>query len=255
MSEVQEPFETSKADSPDVKQVERKAIALSDDGQLLPTDHVQLKSVLTTIADGGGFPKRFDTLPKQIAAYNLARALMKDRWQMALNNIAAIQGQMMIYGELPRSLAEQTKEVEEFRVYVIDKNYVEICTENKNLNEVPYAGVCEVKRKGRTKNQYTYTMDEARKAGQYPPMKYDYKTQKSTPNPDSPWEKFTKIMLIRKAQALGVKFEFPDALAGAPIAEYESDVLPDYIPVKDVGPTVDKAALINEKFTRKTNEQ
>src|SRR5690606_40591091 len=112
MSET-EPVEEVKTET---KTVERKSIQLSDDGQLLPADHQQLKAVLSTIAEGGGFPKRFDTLPKQIAAYNLARALMSDRWQMALNNIAAIQGQMMIYGELPRSLAEQTKEVSVFRV-------------------------------------------------------------------------------------------------------------------------------------------
>jgi len=236
------------------KIIEAKSISLNESGQLQPSDHNQLKAVVKTIAEGGGFPKRFDTLPKQIAAYNLSRALMGDRWQMALNNIADIQGQMTIYGEMPRALAENTREVKEFKIYAIDKDYKEICTTNRNLDSEVYAGVCEVQRIGRDKKEFTYSIDEAKKAGQYPPMKAEWVNNKRTgnmiQNEDSPWSKFTKIMLLRKAQAMAVKFEFPDALAGAPIAEYDTDELPDYMPVKDVTPTVDKAALINEKFNQ-----
>lgn len=247
MSTVEEPYEENKTDQkPEVK--ESKAIVLDEHGQLLPTDHQQLKAILKTIAEGGGLPSRFDTLPKQIAAYNLARALMADRWQLAVNNIASIHGQMTIYGELPRTLAEETKEVSEFHVYVIDKNYKRICLENENLDEAPFAGVCEVQRGQRMKNQFTYTLKEAEKAGQYPPTRWDRKTDKRVVNEDSPWLKYTKVMLMRKAQALGVKFTFPEALAGAKIAEYDFDELPDYVPVKDVTP-VDKAKLVNEKFT------
>lgn len=241
-----------KENEPEIK-AEVKAISLNEQGQLLPADHNQLKSVVKTIAEGGGFPKRFDTLPKQIAAYSLGRALMKERWQLAINNIAEIQGQMMIYGELPRALAESTKEVKEFKVFVIDKDYKEICPANKNLDKEPYAGVCRVQRMGRELKEYSYTITEAEKAGQYPPMKAEWKDNKRTGkmilNTDSPWIKFTKIMLMRKSQAMAIKFEFPDALAGACVAEYDTDELPDYVPVKDVTNTsIDKAAILNKKF-------
>ena len=252
MSDTQEPFEVSTADAVvETKTSTAKAIAVQG-GKIQPTTHHELNYILQEIADGGGMPKRFETAAQQLAAYNLARALMGDRWQMAVNHIAPIHGQMMIYGELPRTLAEVTGQVKEFKVYAIDKEYKEICLANKNLHEDVYAGVCEVQRQGRMMKQYSYTLEEARKAGQYPPMKPEWvnkqRTGKMLPNDDSPWSKYTKIMLMRKAQAIGVKFEFPDALAGAPIAEYDADELPDYVPVKDVTPRDDKAKLINEKF-------
>lgn len=224
-------------------------------GHLMPQDHVQLMTVLGQISEGGGFPERFKTRPQRMAAYIMATGLMgKDQWQLAVNNMAIIKNQLSIYGELPGTLAERTGEVKEKKVYLITREYTEICTANKNLDAEAWAGVCRVQRKGREPKEFFYTMDDARKAGQYPPMKPEYKNKQRTgkmiPNEDSPWEKFTKVMLMRKAMALAVKFEFPEALIGVPIAEYDFEQAPDLI--KDVTPQENRAERLqslNNKFT------
>lgn len=190
-------------------------------GALVPKDSSELNRTLANIAAGGGFPARFDTPQKRIAAYNLAHSLTGGKWQLAINHMANIKGQLSIYGELPGDLAERTKEVSEKHVYLIDSNYKMICTENRNLDEEPIAAVCKIQRKGRALKEFSYTVKDAYKAGQLPAKA------------DSAWSKHFKTMLMRKAMALGIKFEFPDAILGTPIAEYDFDEAPD---LKDVTP-------------------
>jgi RecT family len=221
------------------KKIERAAVPV-EAGSLVARDHRELGSILNWISKGGGFPERFKTNEQRIAAYNLSHSLMGAQWQLALNNIAIIKGQMCIYGELPGTLAERTREVTEKEVYLIDSDYKRICIENMNLNSAPFAAVCKIQRKHRAKKEFTYSMEQAIAAGQYPPKKSG-----GDPNPDSPWNKHLKTMLMRKAMALAIKFEFPDALVGVPIAEYEHDAAPDLV---DVTPPADRAAELNRKF-------
>lgn len=197
-------------------------------GALVPTNASELMRTIKQIADGGGFPATFDTDAKRIAAYSLANALMGARWQLALNNIAIIHGKMCIFGELPGALAEQTKEVAEKAVYVVDKEYSKICIANKNLTAEIYAAVCVIQRKGRSKKEFFYTVDEARKAGQLPAAA------------SSPWTKHLKVMLIRKAMAQAIKFEFADAMIGTPVAEYDFDAMPDMVDVKPTSSAMEK---------------
>ncbi len=234
--------------------VEPKAIKTNETGAMVPVDHRELMTIINQVAKGGGFPSRFDTVESKIAAYTLANSLMGTRWQLALNNIANIKGQMVIYGELPGALAEQTKEVQEKKVYCIDLEYKEICPENKNLDAAPLAGVCEIQRKGRGKKKFSYTLAEAKIGGQYPPMKWDKDLKKSVPNTDSPWIKFTKIMLMRKAMGTAIKFEFPDCLVGAPVAEYDFDMAPDLENIRETNPTASAISdELNSEFEDESN--
>lgn len=216
-----------------------------DKGALVPTDALELGAMLGQIAAGGGFPERFDTREKRLAAYHVAQALMGKQWQLALNNIAIIKGQMSIYGELPGALAERTGEVQEKELFVVDRNYVKICLENKNLDAEAWAGVCRIQRKGRAMKEFFYTKDEAIAAGQFPPKRRD-----GSINHDSPWAKFFKIMIMRKALAQGVNFEFSEAKVGVPIAEYDFDTMlddngQDVNTIRDVGGT-DKAQAFRD---------
>jgi hypothetical protein len=222
-----------------------KPIALDKNLVISPTNYAEFKALVTAVSDGGGFPARFKTLPAKIAAASLATSLMGKRWQLALNNIADIKGQLSIFGELPGSIAELTGQVKEKHVFVIDKDYKEICTENKNLHELPFAGVCKIQRDGRALKEFSYTLEEAKTGGQYPATKWDYDNKRSIPNPDSPWMKFTKIMLMRKAMGMAIKFEFPDALVGCPIAEYDFDSAPDLDGTRDATPTQGLAEQMN----------
>lgn len=197
-------------------------------GALVPKNSSELHRTLASIAAGQGFPERFDTPEKRIAAYNLAHSLMGSKWQLALNHMANIKGQLTIYGELPGALAEATGEVVEKKVFALDKDAKVICMENGNLSAPAWAGVCRIKRKGRELKEFSYTMDEAIAAGQYPAKRRDGSIIQ-----ESPWMRHTKVMLMRKAQALAIKFEFPDAILGSTIAEYVFDEAPD---LKDVTP-------------------
>lgn len=253
---VEEPkVETKVEPKVEPKKIEPpKPIELNETGAMVPKDAGQLYRTIEQIAAGGGFPKRFDTPAKRMAAYNLGNALMGSKWQLAINNISDIKGTLSIFGELPGALAEMTGQVKEKEVYCIDEQGEKICVKNKNLNAKPYAGVCNIQKKGRVMKEFTYTLEDATQAEQYPPMKHEWVNNKKTgnkiPDTDSPWLKFTKIMLMRKAMNLAVKMEFPDAIVGVPIAEYDFDAAPDLM--KDVGPYApnkgDRAKDLNSRF-------
>lgn len=192
-------------------------------GMLMPRNAVELGAALSIISQGGGFPERFKSREQRLAAYNLAHSLMGSQWQLALNNLAIVKGQMVIFGELPGTLAERTGQLAEKHTYLIDKEYKKICVENKNLDAEPYAGICRIQKKGRELKEFSWTVDQAKKAGQLPATKPEWvnnrRTGKMIENPDSPWEKHRGMMLMRKAQALGVKFEVPEAMVGVPYSD------------------------------------
>lgn len=245
MEQEQTPIEEPK-DQPQAEAPKRNMIGLDENMSLIPKDATEMKAIIKVIAEGKGFPERFKTAEERIAAFNLATSLMGKKWQLALNNIANIKGQLCVFGELPGAIAEQTGQVAEKQVFVVDKNYDRICLENKNLNAEVYAGICVIQRKGREKKEFFYTIDEAKNAGQYPPMKWDKVKQEKIVNNDSPWMNHTKIMLMRKAMNMAVKFEFPDAMLATPIAEYDFDVAPDL--EKDVTPENSLARELNQEY-------
>ena len=222
-----------------------RTIQLDNSMSLLPSNNEEMARVIAVVSKGGGFPKQFETFEQKVAAFNLATSLMGRRWQLALNNLAIIKEKLMMWGELPGALAQMTGELSYKKVYVIDKDYNEICTSNKNLDAEPFAGVCILKRKGENPitlgDEFTYTIKEAEHAGQYPAKKRD-----GSISHDSPWMKYTKIMLMRKAMGMAMKFKFPDALVGCEIAEYNHDIAPDLQDIREVGKST--ADQINEAY-------
>ncbi len=92
--------------------------------------------------------------------------------------------------------------------------------ENKNLDAEVWAAVCQIKRKNRSMNEYTFTMGEAETAG--------------LKSKSGPWKQYPKIMLARRAIGHAIKFEFPDAVMGVGIAEYDHHQAPDLEPIRDV---------------------
>ncbi len=202
---------------------------------MVPGDSKELSYYLQKIGIGGGFPAIFDTNEKKLAAYNLARALLGDRWQLALNHMAFIEGKLCIYGELPGDAVVRTGQLKNKKVWLIDKDYKEISVANKNLEVEPWGAVMEITRLGHDKNTFHFTIEDARKLGKYP-----------EPNKNKPWAKAIGTMLLRRVQSFGYKFTFPEAFVGVPIAEYDFDVAPDLENIRDVGPAM--ADKLNSKF-------
>lgn len=210
-------------------------MAIGENLQIQPQNTAELMRTVKQLMKGDGFPRHLDTAEKVIAAWNLAASL-KLPPQVAIRNIAVINGTPCIWGDLPKALAENTGELEQFRLICIDKDYQEICLQNKNLDAEPFGAVCKIKRKGRTENEYSYTVTEARNARLLGNPKREV------------WSLYTKVMLMRKAMGMAVRIEFPDALMGCAVAEYDLDQAPD---LKDVTPpTEDKAALVNARFAQ-----
>lgn len=243
--EREEPAAKAAEAPKEAKPVTAVPVAL-DRGVIAPRDASELNRTLEMLAKGNAFPECFDSPPKRLAAYNVARALMGDQWPIALNHLAYIKGKLMMYGELPGAIAQRTGDLQSKEMYLITKDYQRICIENKNLDAEVWGAQCTIKR-GDVSNHFFYTLEEAIKAGQYPPKRRD-----GSPNHDSPWEKHFKVMLMRKAQAQAIKFIFPEALVGVPIAE-DYDEAPDCV---DVTPSKnDIAKDLNSRFAAPPREQ
>lgn len=206
---------------------------------MVAKDTGELHRQIMILMQGQAFPKTIDTPAKALAAWNLAASFKNVAPQRAVARMMYINGSLSIWGELPKALAEGTGELEDMELFLIDKDYKKICVENKNMTADPYAGVCRMKRKHRTKNEYYFTTDEAEKAGLL---------KKS-----GPWQQYAKIMLLWRASGQAYKFEFGDALMGAEIAEYAYNVFPE---TKDVTPitTSDKANILNNTFAATETE-
>jgi hypothetical protein len=179
----------------------------SETGVMIAKDSAELWRQVKILFDGNAFPKTFKTIPQCIAGWNLASSFGPTiSPQRAVSRMMMINDTISIWGELPRALAEATKEVKDFEIFLVDSKQDRICFENKNLQADPYAAICNVQRKGRTKNQYSFTTDDAEKAG----------LLKKT----GPWQQYAKIMMLWKVQGMAWKFDFGDALMGCEIAEY-----------------------------------
>lgn len=194
---------------------------------LVARDNSELVRIIRIMMRGMAFPKTLDTEDKVIAAWQIASSL-KIPPAIAIQNIAIINGSACIWGQLPKALAETTGELQEFKLLRIDKDQKIISLENGNLDKPVWGAVLQIQRKGRSINEYAFTMDDAKKAG------LDKKP--------GPWTQYTATMLCRRVVAQGIKFEFPDALMGVSVAEYDINDAPD---LKDVTPAV--TATVNEE--------
>jgi hypothetical protein len=219
---------------PGVVRATPKELALDPKTQMIMArDNSELVRIIRTFMAGGALPKSLDTEPKVIAAWQMAASLNMPP-AVTIQNMAFINGTLSIWGQLPKALAERTGQLQDFKLFLVDDAFVEISVANKNLRGSPWAAVCQIKRKDRSMNEYVFSMDDAKKAG--------------LTSKQGPWQSYTAIMLRRRATAMAIKFEFPDAVMGVQIAEYDSGEAPD---LKDVTNSLDTAAEINKTLTTK----
>lgn len=197
---------------------------------MVARDNSELIRMIRTFMKGMAFPKTLDTEEKIIAAWQVAASL-KIPPAVAMQNMAVINGSVSIWGQLPKALAEATGEMQDFRQFFIDKDYNEICVKNKNLNVEAWAAVVQIRRKGRSTNEYFFSLDDAKAAG------LDKKS--------GPWRDYRKVMLARRTIGMAIKFEFPDALMGVAIAEYDLHEAPD---LKDVTPKAPAKSDVGNQF-------
>lgn len=205
-----------------------------NDGDVQLTSLEDLHRYSNMLLRSGMLPKQYDKPEKISAAIQFAKELNLPPLN-ALRNIAVINGSPSLWGDLPLAIVRSSGHLEEINEFTIDKDYKVICFENKNLGADIFAAICEIKRKGYEKRSYAYTALDA------------------SLNPSSNsqvWKSYRPVMMKRKARSVALKDEFPDLLAGAPIAEYDHDVIPSAGSFIEVASAKEeKTKSLNEKFS------
>lgn len=212
------------------KPAESKAMLVNEkNGQIIVRDQIELMRVITMLTKGAAIPKTLDTIEKVIAAWQMATALNVAP-QVAIQNMAVIHGTVSIWGQLPKALAHNTREVSRFELLRINEKQEEIALKYKNLETDVWAALVRIQRGNGALNEYYFSMKDAEKAG------LDKKS--------GPWQDYRAIMLCRRTVGQAIKFEFPDALMGLNVAEYDFSEAPD---LKDVTPS--KLDELNKAFS------
>jgi len=197
---------------------------------LIARDNGELYRLVKTFMKGTAFPKTIDTNEKAIAAWQVATSLGLPPI-VVMQNLAFVHGSISMWGQLPKALAHRTGQLEEFELIYFDHSQKVISLANKNLQEDVWGSVVQMRRTKSAKNEYFFTEVEAKQAGLF--------------NKKGPWQQYKKIMYGRRAMGHGIKFEFPDAIMGVPIAEYDFHEAPDLLAVspkreeKEVGSFID----------------
>ena len=257
---VGQTVETTKIAEAEVKQQEKKAVAvynpgMNEAGQIVPKNLGELKTLCAGFIQSGILPKRYETVAQVITAYQMATELGL-RPLTALRQIAVIEGTPSLFGDLPLSLCMNAGIITYIEEFFVDKEYNRIEWKNKNLGAEPYAAVCILKRKGQKKErEFFFTMDDARNAGLYPAKK-----RNGEDSPNSPWMKYTRYMLKYRARSNALKDMAPDALNGLAIAEYDFNTIPDRTgeidePRTETNPAklLESALIENERPETQTN--
>jgi hypothetical protein len=211
-------------------------VKASSSGQLVGTTLDEQWRLAVAFYESGMLPKAYKS-PQQVLvgmqyAYELGLKPL-----MALRQIAVINGQPSLWGELPLGLVRRSGLLEYFREWHVDKDYKEISFENKNLDVQVFAALCEVQRKGGEKRTYSFTQKDKHGLGV-----------------SAIWNSFEKVMMMRKARALALKAQFPDVLEGMPIAEYDHHVYIDQEGFEGevLTPKEKKLENFKNKFNRET---
>lgn len=230
-----------KAPEPEKKEVVPQApqpILLDEKGRVIAKNNSELLRYCNAVIQSEIVPKWFDKPQKLFGALMFVRSLgLPDT---SIRQTAVIHGVPSMFGDLPLALCQMSNDLNYFKEQWFDKDYNVICFENKNLHADVYGAVCFIARADNDVQSFSFTLEDAGKAGLWPAKKAD-----GSASPNSPWSKYTKIMLRYKARSIGLKSLFADKLSGSAIMEYDYDQN-DPNEIKDVTPEKELANELNK---------
>lgn len=210
-----------------------------DNGLIIGGSLEERYRVCTLYAKSGMLPKSYDTPEKVFAGIQYAIELgFADKPLTALRNIAIINGQPSLWGEMPLALVKSSG------LLVMHEEFFE----DKKGNKLPetcvaeevFAAVCLIQRVGEPIKRFAYTQDDRTSLGVA-----------------AIWKSFTKIMMKRKARAIALKDVFPDTLLGIRVAEYDDHLYLDETRDKSITvlpPQEEKLNKFKDKFKPKDVE-
>lgn len=210
-------------------------VTADDRGRLIGRTMEEQIRVANMLIQGGTLPAAFNSVAKVMTGMQFAIELGLNPIT-ALRQMCFVHGAITIYGDQPLSLVEAKGLIAEHEEWLIDAEYKRICLENQNFGVTPWAAVCRTKRKGRsTWNETYFTFDQAQAAG-------------LTRNPC--WSKYRGDMLMYRARGRNLKSNFPDALGGIAISEFDFNEMPDARDVSENPPSDAAASSINSMFSK-----
>ena len=185
-------------------------IEAEKDGLLIGKTFEDQKRLAATWHSSGMVPKSYKNPSSVLAGLQFAIGLGLAPSIASLRNIAVINGQPSIYGELPLELVRKSGELVDIVEYLIDKDKkrIEYVTDWEEI----FAAICIVERKGFPKKKFTFTRFQA---------------EKGIKGIKAIWEGYYDVMMKRKCRARALKDEFTDILGSRSIAEYDYDFAPD----------------------------
>lgn len=185
-------------------------IPVEQDGMLVGKTFEDQQRLAATWCASGMVPKSFDKPAKVLAGMQFAVGLGLAPTISSLRNIAVINGQPSIWGELPLELVRKSGELEEFEEYLIghDQERLKYVTDWDDI----FAAVCVVKRKGKPRKEFTFTKFQADQGIQ---------------GIAKIWQGYYDVMMKRKCRARALKDEFTDILGSRSIAEYDFNFTPE----------------------------
>lgn len=209
-------------------------VVANEKGMILGSNFDERWRVCTLYASSGMLPKGYDKPEKVFAGIQYALELgFHDKPLSALRNIAIINGQPSIWGEMPLALVNMSGQLLFIDEYFINKAGERLPAECDKLDV--WAAICEVQRRGEEKKRFAFTQNDRTSLGV-----------------KAIWDSFTKIMMKRKARATALKDVFPDVLMGAVIAEYDHhsylDGNSDKSSVEVLTPTEEKTSKFKERL-------
>lgn len=217
-TEVKEKKEKTKALSP-MSVDERGAITARDSSEEWRIANVMLHSEAV--------PKVFKTAEQVMMAMQFLRRFGMDPI-ICLRQITIINGSLSIWGELPLGICNKSGKIKFMKEWIWDKNYNEICFENKNLDAEVYGATCEIEIVGKDRKKYSFTSGDAKKAGLWD---------------KSVWKLYPKRMLQMRARSWALKDELPEIISGVSILEYDHGTIAENSsgePLLNLSSTMDK---------------
>lgn len=182
-------------------------LQIAENGEIEASTLNQLASSVKAYRAAGLIPKHLATDGAAVGAILFCKQFGIPPLS-GMGQVANIHGKFCAYGSLFTALAQKDPDFGYDEVYYLDEKQEKICASNKNLDKPAWACIVRTQKKGSPfVNEFSFTMDEAKKAGIVRNV----------------WTTYPKSMLFYKAIARAYRATYPAALNGVMLAEDIND--------------------------------
>lgn len=173
------------------------------------------------VATSGLAPASLDTPEKVLVATQTGMELGFTMMR-SLQAVVVVKGKTTLMGEAALALIRASNLLEPGTDIELGTRKIE----GKDGDDA-IEGWCRSRRRGGQWQESTFSFADAKRAGLYPPTKFDYKAQKNVTIQDSPWMKYPKRMLMWRAVSFHVRDFWSDVTHGLRLTEEMDDTAYD----------------------------